>query len=118
MPRALAPRTRSGATYGGGSVSAPPTPVRGPGLRLVDPEDAALRRASADVPSFLEQAEGTVPQGALQLSAGFMADLGQLFEALEHGFPGYMYEHPVHRGTCHATRNMPVDKHCSRGGTF
>jgi hypothetical protein len=68
--------------------------VRGPALRLVDPEDAALRRASADVPSFLEQAEGTVPQGALQLSAGLMADLGQLFEALEHGFPGY--EHPVH----------------------
>ena len=92
-PGALAPRTRSGATYGSGAA-APSTPVRGPALRLVDPEDAALRRASADVPSFLEQAEGTVPQGALQRSVGLTADLGQLFEALEHGFPGY--EHPVH----------------------
>ena len=93
MTGALAPRTRSGATYGSGAA-APSTPVRGPALRLVDPADAALRRASADVPSFLEQAEGTVPQGALQRSAGLTADLGQLFEALEHGFPGY--EHPVH----------------------
>ena len=64
MTGALAPRTRSGATYGSGAA-APSTPVRGPALRLVDPEDAALRRASADVPSFLEQAEGTAPQGAL-----------------------------------------------------
>ena len=71
MTGALAPRTRSGATYGSGAA-APSTPVRGPALRLVDPEDAALRRASADVPSFLEQAEGTVPQGALQLSAGLL----------------------------------------------
>ena len=75
MTGALAPRTRSGATYGSGAA-APSTPVRGPALRLVDPEDAALRRASADVPSFLEQAEGTVPQGALQRSAGLTADLG------------------------------------------
>ena len=49
MTGALAPRTRSGATYGSGAA-APSTPVRGPALRLVDPEDAALRRASADVP--------------------------------------------------------------------
>ena len=114
MTGALAPRTRSGATYGSGAA-APSTPVRGPALRLVDPEDAALRRASADVPSFLEQAEGTVPQGALQRSAGLTADLGQLFEALEHGFPGY--EHPVRRGDPSATQqvhDVPAKQHSTR----
>ena len=78
-------RTRSGATYGASGAAAPPTPVRGPSLTLVDPADKTLRRASLDTPSFLEQEE-VAPRGALQCSAGFLPDLCQIFEALEHGF--------------------------------